>query len=237
LEQAGKGTLFLDEVGELSPTIQVKLLRVLQEREFSRLGSNRLTPLNARVLFATHRNLRDMSQAGTFRKDLFFRVNVMNIHVPPLRERTEDIPALARHFLTKYAKEYEKPVDDIVPAAMELLVEYAWPGNVRELENVIQRSVILANGNELTSAELPEAIRQIAEETVEPEDSAGSFDDLVRQFKISLAHQAVVDCQGNKTLAAKKLKVSRAYLHRLIREIDNGAELRPAVCGDRIPLR
>jgi DNA-binding NtrC family response regulator len=225
LEQAGRGTLLLDEVGELSPSIQVKLLRVLQEREFSRLGSNRLTSLNARVLFATHRNLREMSQAGTFRKDLFFRVNVMNIHVPPLRERTEDIPALARHFLAKYAKEYEKPIDDIVPAAMELLVEYPWPGNVRELENVLQRAVILANGNELTSAELPEPIRQIAEEIDELEDTPGSFEDLVRQFKVGLAHQAVVDCQGNKTLAAKKLKVSRAYLHRLIRGAENGGEI------------
>jgi len=237
LEQAGEGTLFLDEVGELSPTIQVKLLRVLQEREFSRLGSNRLTPLSARVLFATHRNLHDMTQAGTFRKDLFFRVNVMNIRVPPLRERTEDILPLARHFLTKYAKEYDKRVDDIVPAAMELLVEYSWPGNVRELENVIQRAVILANGNELTSAELPEGIRQIAEETVEPEDSSGSFDDLVRQCKISLAHETVAECSGNKALAARKLKISRAYLHRLIREIDNGAELRSVVGGDGIPFQ
>jgi DNA-binding NtrC family response regulator len=235
LEQAGNGTLFLDEVGELSPTIQVKLLRVLQEREFSRLGSNRLVSLNARLLFATHRNLRDMSQAGTFRKDLFFRVNVMNIHVPPLRERTEDIPTLAWHFLRKYVKEYDKPVGDILPAAMELLVEYSWPGNVRELENVIQRAVILANGSELTAAELPQAIRQIAAEPDEPEYSLGNFDELVRQFKINLAHQAVMDCHGNKTLAARKLKVSRAYLHRLIRGAEGDTEL-PTASANSISL-
>jgi DNA-binding NtrC family response regulator len=224
--------LFLDEVGELSPAIQVKLLRVLQEREFSRLGSNLLIPVNARILFATHRNLREMTQAGAFRKDLFFRVNVMNIHVPPLRERTEDIPTLARHFLTKYAKEYQKPVDGIVSDAMELLVEYSWPGNVRELENVIQRAVILANGNELTVAELPDVIRQIVED-IEAPDSPGTFDDLVRQFKISLAHQTIVECSGNKALAARKLKISRTYLHRLIREIENRDAL-PAVGRDGI---
>src|SRR5207248_7806655 len=114
---------------------QVKLLRVLQEREFSRLGGNKLLPLSARVLFATHRNLQGMVDAGTFRRDLYFRVNVMTMHVPALRDRTEDIPMLARHFLKKYSQEYDKIVRDIRPNAMELLVEYDWPGNIRELEN------------------------------------------------------------------------------------------------------
>ena len=226
LEQAANGTLFLDEIGELSPPVQVKLLRVLQQREYSRLGSNRLIPLKARVLFATHRNLGEMAEAGTFRKDLYFRVNVMNIPVPPLRERTEDIPALARHFLAKYAADYEKAVHDILPGAMELLVEYSWPGNVRELENVIQRAVILTDGTALTPAELPEVIAQIEEDTDGSEYVA--FEDLVREFKIKLANQAVADCGGNKTLAARKLSVSRAYLHRLIRADHNGAELSPA---------
>ena len=144
-EQACDGTLFLDEIGELSPA-QVKLLRVLQQREFSRLGSNRLTPLNARILFATHRDLDAMCNTGAFRRDLFYRVNVMNIHVPPLRERTGDIPLLATHFLKQYAAEYGKPVNDIRPNALELLVDYDWPGNVRELENIIQSAVIRADG-------------------------------------------------------------------------------------------
>ena len=147
LEQAGDGTLFLDEIGELSLNTQVKLLRVLQQKEFCRLGSSRMIPLKARVLFATHRNLRQMVDAGTFREDLFFRVNVVRIEVPALRDRPEDIPALARHILQKYAAEYQKPVRYIEPDAMEVLMAHDWPGNIRELENFIQRAIILANGN------------------------------------------------------------------------------------------
>jgi len=217
LEQAAEGTLFLDEIGELSLNTQVKLLRVLQQREFCRLGGNRLIPLNARVLFATHRNLAEMVEEGTFRRDLFFRVNVMSIHVPPLRERTEDIPLLARFFLKKYAEEYGKPVHDIRPNAMELLVEYEWPGNIRELENIIQGAVILADGESITRAELPEKMQQLSDdvsETFEPD----SFDDLLRRFKMEVANKAILECNGNKTLAARKLRVSRAYLHRLIRK-------------------
>ncbi len=215
LEQAGEGTLFLDEIGELSLNTQVKLLRVLQQKEFSRLGSNKLVPLKARVLFATHRDLNKMVEDGAFRRDLFFRVNVMAINVPPLRERTEDIPALARHCLAKYAQEYGKAVSDFRPNAMEALVEYDWPGNIRELENVIQGAVILADGDSIGKNDLPPHLQSIAE-TAEPCEP-GSFEELLRQFKINLANRAIVECQGNKTLAARKLRVSRAYLHRLIR--------------------
>jgi DNA-binding NtrC family response regulator len=215
-EQAGAGTLFLDEIGELSPSIQVKLLRVLQQREFSRLGSNRLIPLHARILFATHRDLESMCNTGAFRRDLFYRVNVMNIQVPPLRERTGDIPLLAMHFLGKYSAEYEKPVRDIRPNAMELLVDHDWPGNVRELENVVQGAVIRSNGVSICPADLPEAL-QPASAAVEDFDLA-TFDELLRQFKIDLITRTVESCNGNKTLAARKLGLSRAYLHRLIRE-------------------
>lgn len=218
LEQAGEGTLFLDEIGELSLNTQVKLLRVLQQREFCRLGSNKVIPLTARVLFATHRNLQEMVEAGTFRQDLFFRVNVMTLQVPALRDRTEDIPMLARAFLKRYATEYDKPVQDIRPNAMELLVEYSWPGNIRELENVIQGAVILADGTSLTRADLPDRIQQLAEEeTIAGEFEPDSFEDLLRQYKIHLANKAIQECNGNKSLAARKLRVSRAYLHRLIR--------------------
>jgi DNA-binding NtrC family response regulator len=214
LEQAGEGTLFLDEIGELSLNTQVKLLRVLQEKEFCRLGSSKRTPLQARVVLATHQDLRGMVAAGTFRHDLFFRVNVMQIHVPALRERTEDIPTLARHFLRKYSKEYEKPVNDIRPDAMELLVAYGWPGNVRELENLIQGAVILTDGDTIARSDLPTHL-QVEKEA--RECLAETFDDLLRQFKVDLANRAVAECDGNKTLAARKLSVSRAYLHRLIR--------------------
>jgi DNA-binding NtrC family response regulator len=216
LEQAGDGTLFLDEIGELSLSTQVKLLRVLQQREFSRLGSNKVLPLNARVLFATHRNLQQMVEAGTFRRDLFFRVNVMTINVPPLRERTEDIPMLARHFLKRYSSEYDKPVHDIRPNAMELLVDYDWPGNIRELENVIQGAVILADGDSISRGDLPDHLQRLGDgiaESLEPE----GFEQLLRQYKVTLATKAIDECNGNKSLAARKLRVSRAYLHRLIR--------------------
>jgi transcriptional regulator with PAS, ATPase and Fis domain len=217
LEQAGEGTLFLDEIGELSLNTQVKLLRVLQQREFGRLGSNRLIPLKARVVFATHRNLQQMVDLGTFRRDLFFRVNVMTINVPPLRDRTEDIPMLARHFLRRYAEAYEKPVTDIRPNAMELLVEYEWPGNIRELENVIQGAVILTDGDSIGRSELPERLQQLDEGGSIEFEEAESFEDQLRQYKVKLANKAILECNGNKTLAARKLRVSRAYLHRLIR--------------------
>jgi DNA-binding NtrC family response regulator len=215
-EQAGEGTIFLDEIGELSLNTQVKLLRVLQQREFSRLGSNKLQPLKARVLFATHRDLTQMVDEGAFRRDLFFRVNIMRIHVPALRERTEDIPTLAHHFLKRYAEEYDKPVRDIRPNAMEALVEYEWPGNIRELENVIQGAVILADGDDITMGDLPENLRIMAEDIPQAVE-ANSFEELLRQYKVSLANKTITECNGNKTLAARKLQVSRAYLHRLIR--------------------
>ncbi|HWQ55296.1 MAG TPA: sigma-54 dependent transcriptional regulator [Bryobacteraceae bacterium] len=217
LEQAGEGTLLLDEIGELSLQTQVKLLRVLQQREFTRLGSTRTIPLKARVLFATHRNLEEMVEAGTFRRDLYFRVNVMRINVPALRDRTEDIPTLARHFLQRYSVMYEKEVRDIRPNAMQLLVEYDWPGNIRELENVIQGAVIIADGDSISPGELPEHIRQLEDEGEAEDLDADSFGDQLRHYKVKLAHKTILECNGNKSLAARKLRVSRAYLHRLIR--------------------
>lgn len=217
-EQASDGTVFLDEIGELSPHTQVKLLRVLQQREFTRLGSSQPIPLKARVLFATHRNLQEMVSTGHFRQDLYFRVNVIEISVPPLRERTEDIPLLARHFLKKYSLEYGKAVRDIRPAAMEALVEYEWPGNIRELENVIQGAVVLADGDSIGRGDLPNHM-QLSDDHAIPQTGSGmsSFEQLLREFKVGLALKAVEECNGNKTLAARKLGVSRAYLHRLIR--------------------
>jgi DNA-binding NtrC family response regulator len=143
----------------------------------------------------------------------------MNINVPPLRERTEDIPLLARHFLRQYAADFGKEIHDIRPSAMEALVEYEWPGNIRELENIIQSATILADGDCITRKELPDFLRQLTdEEGAEPasSDSEG-FETLLRQYKVNLANKVIVECNGNKSLAAKKLQVSRAYLHRLIR--------------------
>jgi DNA-binding NtrC family response regulator len=217
-EQAGDGTLFLDEIGELKLHTQVKLLRVLQQREFSRLGSNHLIPLRARIVFATHRNLERMVAAGEFRQDLYYRMNVINIVAPPLRYIAADIPALAHHFLLKYSELYGKTTEGIAPEALALLQHYSWPGNIRELENVIQRSLIVAESYLIQAADLPEIIQEAplsgADDDLLPE---GSFERLLREYKVRLATDAIRQCNGSKTLASQKLSISRAYLHRLIR--------------------
>jgi DNA-binding NtrC family response regulator len=227
-EQARNGTLFLDEIGELSLNAQVKLLRVLQQREFNRLGSNRMIPMRARILFATHRNLLQMVEDGEFRSDLYFRVNVMEIKVPPLRQRPEDIPLLAHHFLVKYSAEYEKKIGGLHPNAMALLESYDWPGNIRELENTIARAIILAEGDCIMAHDLTDSLRQ-TDDVVSIEQApvaSNSFEEQTRDYKLRLAHRAILECNGNKTLAARKLRISRAYLHRLLREgnDDSGEE-------------
>jgi len=217
LEQAADGTLFLDEIGELSQSVQVKLLRVLQQREFCRLGSSKLLPLRARLIFATHRDLGEMVAQGKFRQDLFYRINVIRIDAPPLQDRSEDIPALAAHFLRSYSEQYEKPMSGIEPRAMSLLQQYAWPGNVRELENVIQRAIIMAHGEVVRAEDLPRNVQEQGVVNINDFHPASTFDLLLRDYKVKLAVDAVRENHGNKTLAARSLSISRAYLHRLIR--------------------
>jgi DNA-binding NtrC family response regulator len=216
-EQAGEGTIFLDEIGELSLYTQVKLLRVLQQREFSRLGSNRLIPLRARLIFATHQDLSEMVAQGKFRQDLYYRINVMRIEAPPLQDHPEDIPPIAMHFLNHYSHMYQKQLTEFDQEAMATLQAYPWPGNVRELENVIQRAIILARGETIRREDLPLNLRE--ENVVDIADfhPAGSFERQLRDYKIKLAETAVRENHGNKTLAARSLCISRAYLHRLIR--------------------
>jgi len=223
-EQAGDGTLFLDEIGDLSLFTQVKLLRVLQQMEFSRLGSNKLIPLRARLLFATHRDLSQLVAEGKFRQDLFYRINVMRIESPSLSEHPEDIPQIAEHFLRHYAKVVQTPMDSIDSDAMQMLQNYSWPGNVRELENVMQRSIILSPGMTVRTEDL--ALSLPEEESSEDSEGvvdigdyhpAGSFERQLRDYKVKLAVTAVRENNGNKTLAARSLSISRAYLHRLIR--------------------
>jgi DNA-binding NtrC family response regulator len=223
-EQAADGTLFLDEIGDLSLFTQVKLLRVLQQMEFSRLGSSKLIPLRARLIFATHQDLAKLVAEGKFRQDLFYRINVMRIESPSLQDRAEDIPAIANHFLRRYCETFQKPMDAIEPEAMAMLESYSWPGNVRELENVMQRAIILAPGRTVRAADL--SLSQTEEEpAADFEDvvnigdfqPAGSFERQLQDYKVRLAIAAVRDNKGNKTLAARRLGISRAYLHRLIR--------------------
>jgi len=229
-EQAADGTLFLDEIGDLSLYTQVKLLRVLQQMEFSRLGSNRLIPLRARLIFATHRDLAKLVAEGKFRQDLFYRINVMRIESPALQEHAEDIPMIAEHFLRRYSELFQKLMSGIEKEAMEMLQSYSWPGNVRELENVIQRAIILAPGSRVRAEDL--CIECEEEEAATFDDSiveigdylpTGSFERQLRDYKVKLAVAAVRENNGNKTLAARSLRISRAYLHRLIRLAETDA--------------
>jgi DNA-binding NtrC family response regulator len=220
-EQAAQGTIFIDEIGELSLQTQVKLLRVLQEREFTRLGSGRGIALRARVIFATHRDLARMVAEGTFRLDLFYRINVMSIKAPALGRHPEDIPVLAEFFVRQYSEIFQKRIRGLSPRALELLRGYDWPGNVRELENVIQSAIICANSEVIEASDLPECFHEpdLAGDIELPQ--VGSFERLLRDFKVKLATKAIEDCKGNKTLAARSLNISRAYLHRLIRLHDD----------------
>ena len=156
---ANNGTLFLDEIGELKPEMQVKLLRVLQEKKFLPVGSNREVKSNARIIAATNRNLEKMIEENTFREDLFYRLNVMPIFLPPLRERKDDIAALVQHFIKKFSKSHQSMIQGLTPEALETLKNYRWPGNIRELENAIERSFIVENSKEIQASSLPDAVR------------------------------------------------------------------------------
>ena len=228
-EQAGDGTLFIDEIGDLSLFTQVKLLRVLQQMEFNRLGSNRLIPLRARLIFSTHQDLSKLVAEGKFRQDLYYRIHVMQIESPSLQEHPEDIPQLARHFLRQYGQIFQKPMENIESDALALLLGYTWPGNVRELENVIQRAIILAPEKTLRAEDLSLILQEndVAEigDVVDIGDyhPTGSFERQLRDYKMKLAVTAVRENNGNKTLAARSLCISRAYLHRLIRTTEPDA--------------
>jgi DNA-binding NtrC family response regulator len=160
IEMASGGTLFLDEIGDISPKTQVDLLRVLQEKQIYRLGSTKSVKVDIRIISATHRNLEEDAREGKFREDLYYRLNVVTINVPPLRERSEDIPLLANHFLHKYTMANSKKINGISGEAMEILIGYQWPGNIRELENVIERSVVVCKSDEITSQDLSEVVQK-----------------------------------------------------------------------------
>ena len=161
-EAAHGGTIFLDEINSMSPKLQVKLLRVLQEREFERVGESRTIRVDVRVVAATNASLEDLVERGEFREDLYYRLNVVPIVLPPLRERTGDVPVLVEHFLVAHAKRHRRPVPAVTPAALDRLERYPWPGNVRELEHVLERLVVLGRRETIDVADLPEAIRRDA---------------------------------------------------------------------------
>lgn len=239
-EAAHTGTIFLDEVNSTTPKLQVKLLRVLQEHEFERVGDTQTIRVDTRVIAASNRDLPEEVEAARFREDLYYRLNVVTIYLPPLRERREDIPDLVAHFIRIYNQQNNRHVPRIDPAAMQALVEYDWPGNVRELQNYIERAIVLAPGTELTRDLLPEAIlgkrRPRIGRTVDLETlaatlveqgiaAAGPVADnlhgqIVNRVERELLAQVMAECEGVRIKAAAKLGINRNTLHKKLKEYE-----------------
>lgn len=217
LEAAEGGTVFLDEIGELSLTLQAKFLRVLQEREFVRVGGTRPTRLNVRFLAATNKNLQKTVREGEFRADLFHRLNVISCTLPPLREHPDDIPYLAEYFAARYAKRCNRNVTGISGEARACLVQYDWPGNVRELENAMERAVVIGSGNLILPEDLPETLLEVSRTFA---GTSARYHDAVRDVKKRLILDAFEQSDGKITEAAKLLGLNSNYLHRLIRNLD-----------------
>jgi len=215
-ELANGGTIFLDEIGDMSPNLQVKLLRVLQEQQFERVGSTRTIGVDIRVIAATNQDLFSAVNKGKFREDLYYRLNVIPIHVPPLRERRSDTPLLVDFFMKKFTQERQKHVKGFTQESMDTLFQYDWPGNVRELENLVERVIILADGEEIGLDDIPESIRQRAKRM----ESFGvampkgdiPFDHAVEEYEKKLILQALEETNWVKTKAAKLLKMNRTTL-------------------------
>lgn len=211
-ELAHEGTLFIDEVGEMSANAQVKLLRVIQEHEFERVGGTRTLPSDVRIVAATNKNLEAEVRAGNFREDLYYRLNVINLHLPSLRERREDIEPLARHFLQKYARETGKKVTDFSPRALTCLLGYDWPGNVRELQNVIERAVVLSKGESVTPRDFPQGVHGGDEICLELPERGGSLTDILEDLERQLIMQTLRREQGSQTRTAEILGIKRTTL-------------------------
>ncbi|HEV2387844.1 MAG TPA: sigma-54 dependent transcriptional regulator [Candidatus Acidoferrales bacterium] len=216
VETADGGTLFLDEIGDLGLGLQPKLLRVLQERTFERLGSNHPQTVNLRLLSATNQDLPTLVHQNKFREDLFYRLNVVEINLPPLRERKDDIQFLAQHFVERFAKQFNKDVRRFSPWALHALEEYDWPGNVRELSNTIERAVALAQGSAIDVWHLTRSARDVSRAAV----LARTYEGEVREFKRRLILRTLRECGWRKAESARMLGVARTYLHRLINQLE-----------------
>jgi two-component system response regulator HydG len=225
--QADQGTIFLDEIAETSSTMQAKLLRVLQEKEIQRVGGEETLEVDVRIVAATNRDLQKEVAEGNFREDLFYRLNVMPLNVPPLRERREDIPLLAQHFLKKFAEKNRKAIKGFVPLAMDMLLHYDWPGNVRELENAVERAVILATGEHITEAQLPMNITEpygdLEKQPAQANqilDGTHSLEDIEKEAILA----ALAASDGNKAEAARRLGVTRKTLHNKLKSYEMGSK-------------
>jgi len=216
--QADRGTLFLDEIGETSAAMQAKLLRVLQEKEFQRVGGEETLAVDVRVLAATNRDLHRRVEAGEFREDLYYRLNVVALEIPPLRDRRDDIPLLAQHFLNKFAEKNRKDVKGFTPRAMDLLLKYDWPGNVRELENAVERAVILLAGEHVTEKQLPMTITRVsADEPPVPSRLDLTQTRPLEEIEKDAILAALDTAEGNKSEAARRLGITRKTLHKKLK--------------------
>jgi transcriptional regulator with PAS, ATPase and Fis domain len=245
-EAAHQGSIFLDEINSTTLHLQVKLLRALQEREFERVGDTRTIRVDVRIIAASNRDLLELALAGTFREDLFYRLNVVPIYLPPLRERTEDVPALVTHFLNFYNEKNDRYVAHIEPRALEAMQRYAWPGNVRELQNYVERAVVMAGGDELTYELLPEAVRtgrqpkslgprtmtfdELTEELVVQGLNGAADNDcdlhgrIVNRVEREVISQVMHLCDRVQIKAAARLGINRNTLHKKLKEYGLGGD-------------
>ncbi len=222
-ELAEGGTLFLDEISDVDPAIQVKLLRVLEERRFERIGGQQTLDADIRLIAATNRDLEAMVNEGRFRQDLFYRLNVVHIILPPLRERPDDIPLLIKHFVKEFSTENNKVIDDVTPEVFSALMAYNWPGNVRELKNVVERMIVLSRTGKLTARDLPPAVRP--DTGARQQVSGIRTNATIREANGQMIAAALKAADGNRTRAAKQLGISRRTLHRKLHEfglMENG---------------
>lgn len=221
-EAAHKGTLFLDEISEMDVLLQVKLLRVLQERSFSRIGGNEKINIDVRIVAATNRNIQQSIEKGDFREDLYYRLNVINIDIPPLRERREDIPLLAKHFLDYCSAKNNRIIVDFSNDAMEALINYDWPGNVRELENTVERIVVLNDVTQVRLKHLPEHLQHVDRSIGYMDDPGKAYEDVgvvpLEDLERQAIEAALLKFHGNIAVAAKKLKIGQATLYRKVKK-------------------
>ena len=218
MKASSGGTLFLDEISEMPPQLQVKLLRAIQEKEYTPVGTTVSLPVNARFIATTNRNLEEEVKAGRFRDDLFYRINVVDIHIPSLKEREEDIPLLADHFLNKYRKELNKNIRGIDNEAMRAILGHEWKGEIRELENIIERAVIFCKGDMITLQELPQSFKPRLDDI--DFSFNGSLDDSVRKFERDFILRALENNENNKEKTADAIKVGLSTLYRKLKELD-----------------
>lgn len=212
-EQVDGGSLFIDEIGDIPLSIQVKLLRVIQFGQFERLGSSTTNSVNVRIITATHRNLEQMIKEGKFREDLYYRLNVVSIRIPPLRERRIDIPLLVNHFLTKFAKENNKDVKGISREALDKLLKYDFPGNIRELENLVEHAVIMCRGEHITKADFPPELQVYPEKAIlDPTNFDHGYEEKLNTFETEMINTALEAHNGNQSAAARTLGISERHL-------------------------